>query len=347
MKHRYSMHSCEEGRNISFRKQAYFALTIIKRIGRFDGYTPQMINLLDYYLSFTTEHDWEEGQRPIVYQSLCKTAYDFGLSIRQIQRIEKALSDKGLIEHKDSPNNKRYGSRSADGGLINAFGVDLSPLLRKLNALEKTAEEKRAEHKAWASLKNSVHNLRKSIRDLMGKCPYDMDEEQHDALMRAIRPNVSSSKLRTIIHILTNLFDSLNKTAEKKLSNVDKNVVHKKNTNISNINIDKDISVLGLNNIMLSDIRNYLKRNNLDKNLYNWADIINLAEKEHLNHGISDQLWGKSTHNLSKIGASLAFLIVFNGLKRENNKIYNPGAYFAALIKRAEQNSLFLDKSLC
>ena len=64
---------------------------------------------------------------------------------------------------------------------------------------------------------------------------------------------------------------------------------------------------------MLSDIRNYLKRNNLNKNLCSWADIINLAEKEHLNHGISDQLWGQSTHKLSKIGASLAFLIVFNG----------------------------------
>jgi hypothetical protein len=43
-----------------------------------------MIQLLDYYVVFTQDQDWQEGARPIVYQSLYKTALDFGVGERQI-----------------------------------------------------------------------------------------------------------------------------------------------------------------------------------------------------------------------------------------------------------------------
>ena len=88
-----------------------------------------MINLLDYYMAFTRDLDWEEGSSPIVYQSLSRTALDLGVSERQIQKLEKALFEVGAITWNDSGNHRRYGQRCQETGRINyAYGVDLTPL---------------------------------------------------------------------------------------------------------------------------------------------------------------------------------------------------------------------------
>ena len=47
-----------------------------------------MIQLLDYYFAFTRDADWEQGSRPVVYQSLAKTALDLSVTERQVQRLE-------------------------------------------------------------------------------------------------------------------------------------------------------------------------------------------------------------------------------------------------------------------
>ncbi|MFO1022740.1 MAG: hypothetical protein U0903_18895 [Planctomycetales bacterium] len=48
----------------------------------------RMIQLLDYYFAFTRDADWERGSRPVVYQSLAKTALDLSVTERQVQRLE-------------------------------------------------------------------------------------------------------------------------------------------------------------------------------------------------------------------------------------------------------------------
>jgi replication initiation protein RepC len=86
----------------------YDLLLLVKRVGKGAGFSPRMIELLDYYMSFTRDVDWEQGSRPIVYQSLSKTSLDLGVSERQIQHLEKQLFELGAITWNDSGNHKRY-----------------------------------------------------------------------------------------------------------------------------------------------------------------------------------------------------------------------------------------------
>ena len=88
----------------------YDLLFLVKKIGRLAGFTPRLIQLLEYYMAFTTELDWEEGASPIVFQSLAKTSLDLGISERQIQRMEKKLCDLGALTWRDFGNHKRFGS---------------------------------------------------------------------------------------------------------------------------------------------------------------------------------------------------------------------------------------------
>ena len=321
------------------RAKAYIALTLLKRLGRKHSYNAQMINLLDYYLSFTKAQDWEEGSAPVVYQSLCKTAQHLGLSIRQIQRLEKRLFEAGLISWKDSTNNKRYGQRNREGRLIIAYGVDLSPLCAKIPDLEDAAQRKAIEEKIWNSLKKSVHQLRKELfqRSEINSMSLNADEEK--ALKDAIRHNIPSQLLQDFIAILTAL-----KTRLFNCANVDKNVVHKKTT--SSNNISNKLDRMGLNKITLDHVNAFSLRKGLGYKINNWDDLVKFAERKYGFLGISTHNWQNMVKSNGKICSALCVLLLFGGLNRQYNPVYNPKAYFSALIAIGQNDLLFLDKSI-
>lgn len=143
----------------------YRLLLLVKKVGKLAGFTPRMIHLLDYYLAFTRDLDWEEGSRPIVYQSLSRTALDLGVSERQVQKLEKALFEVGAIGWRDSGNHRRYGQRCRDTGrLLWAFGVDLTPLAYLREELETKLADKQLYDEAWLETKRSISACRRQLR---------------------------------------------------------------------------------------------------------------------------------------------------------------------------------------
>ena len=66
-------------------------LLLVKKVGKLAGFTVRAIDLLEYYVAYTRDDDWKEGGRPIVYQSITRTALDLGVSERQIQKLESTL----------------------------------------------------------------------------------------------------------------------------------------------------------------------------------------------------------------------------------------------------------------
>ena len=146
----------------------YDLLILVKRVGRLAGFTSKMIQLLDYYMSFTRDQDWEEGGSPIVYQSLSKTAEDFMVTERQIQYLEKALFEAGAITWNDSGNHRRYGHRCPETGtILFAYGVDLTPLAYLLPELQAKYHEKQMRQRARAEAKRHISWHRSQIRGFL------------------------------------------------------------------------------------------------------------------------------------------------------------------------------------
>ena len=161
----------------------YDLLLLVKRIGKAAGFTTKMINLLDYYMAFTRDLDWEEGSSPIVYQSLSRTALDLGVSERQIQKLEKALFDAGAITWNDSGNHRRYGQRCQETGRIQyAYGVDLTPLAYLKETLVRKLEEKKSHDNAWMETKRQVSWYRAQIRAVLAELELieDIDPPYHE-----------------------------------------------------------------------------------------------------------------------------------------------------------------------
>ncbi|GAB5407173.1 MAG: hypothetical protein Aurels2KO_54040 [Aureliella sp.] len=186
----------------------YSLLLLVKRAGKSAGFSPRMIQLLDYYMAYTRDVDWTAGAAPIVYQSVSRTALDLGVSERQIQKLEKALFEAGAIAWRDSGNHRRYGQRDKKTGQITyAFGVDLSPLASLRTQLEKKLEEKTLYENAWMETKRQISYYRSQIRGCIAESreegastneatEYDV---RYQEIAVQLRTNLTLEKMKQIL----------------------------------------------------------------------------------------------------------------------------------------------------
>ncbi len=207
----------------------YELLLLAKKTGRGLGFTPALIRLLDYYMAFTRDCDWQQGARPIVYQSLSKTARDLGLSERQIQNLEKNLFEVGAMSWNDSGNHRRYGARDEQTGqLLYAYGVDLSPLAALRPALIEALERKQAYEQLWQQHKRQISWYRRQIRALIEEANARVgaaddltdDITSYDAISYSIRAYMDVDRLQ----VLRNEHKALYRQLMTKLSATDLSV---------------------------------------------------------------------------------------------------------------------------
>ncbi|TWT41380.1 plasmid replication protein RepC [Botrimarina hoheduenensis] len=205
--YRHSTGPCLDLWGLDQTTDRYQLLLLVKRVGKEAGFTPRMIQLLDYYMAFTTQVDWEEGSRPIVFQSLARTAMDLGVGERQIQKLEKRLFELGAITWNDSGNHKRYGRRSPQTGrLLFAYGVDLTPLAYLKEELEAKLQEKQLYAEAWRTTKREISQQRRQIRELLvrwreeGGEPERIEtcEQQYRKIAIELRSHLDLDRLRDL-----------------------------------------------------------------------------------------------------------------------------------------------------
>ena len=267
---RQSIEQCEDFAGLEENVNRYDLLLLVKRAGKAAGFSPRMITLLDYYMSFTRDTDWEEGGRPIVYQSLAKTALDMGVSERQIQILEKQLFEAGALTWHDSGNHRRYGQRCEETGqILFAYGAELTPLAYLKVELQDKLHEKQLYDQAWMETKRQISYYRRQIRAILleaesgaGECDdgFSLDEAElidfchrYDQVAISIRTYMDLVALRELLdkhkHLHAMLsakvaehdqkaLKSINNTklSEKDSSKDESNDVHYKYTNKKQLN---------------------------------------------------------------------------------------------------------------
>lgn len=197
-------------------------LHLVKDVGPHVGYTPKMIALLEYYVRFTREGDWEYGGRPIVYQSQAKTAMYFRVSERQIQRLESALFERGALTWDTAANNKRFGVRAESGELLYASGIDLAPLAALREELEKKKKEIQLADEAWFETKRQISWYRGRIRSLIGEASAYAGleraaaEAQHayNGIDEHIRTYMDLTHLREMLKTHLDVYNALSEAIE-------------------------------------------------------------------------------------------------------------------------------------
>lgn len=148
-----------------------------------------------------------EGGETIVYAAnatICKRADN--QSERNLRRHLARLVEVGLIVRRDSPNGKRYVIQHPDGP-VEAFGLDLSPLMWRSGELGQAAAEVNRESAL-------VKFMRKRLSSLL----YHAEQAGHVDLVDEYRParrrRLSSEALSSICDKLQDVLDTERARAE-------------------------------------------------------------------------------------------------------------------------------------
>ncbi|MFC3207592.1 plasmid replication protein RepC [Aquamicrobium soli] len=90
-----------------------------------------------------------------------------GIPASTLRRHIAALVDAGLILRRDSPNGKRYARRAPAGGIEQAFGFDLSPLVASADELADRAARIIEERRALDALREQITLARRDIAKML------------------------------------------------------------------------------------------------------------------------------------------------------------------------------------
>lgn len=109
------------------------------------GLKDRHIRLLTSLASFIRE--FTSDYRPIVFASNeALSRRTAGMPVSTLQRTLRELCSLELVERNLSPNGKRYPHRGSSGEILEAYGIDLSPLLQRateIRSLLKHVQERR------------------------------------------------------------------------------------------------------------------------------------------------------------------------------------------------------------
>ncbi len=178
-------HELDRGRATGFRTVSYYTQQLADQAADFDGLpqdcargqvlaafkraapamgiSPRLRDAIDVLFAFTQDQDWHRGARPIVWPSNQLLQDELALCRRAVQYVLRGLVDAGLVVMVESPSGKRYGKRDADGQIVEAYGIDLSPLATRMADFVARAAAERRRRQERTALRRRATIARKAV----------------------------------------------------------------------------------------------------------------------------------------------------------------------------------------
>ncbi|PDS99341.1 replication initiation protein RepC [Rhizobium sp. S9] len=130
------------------------------------GVTDRALTVLDALLSFYPEDELSSEKGLVVFPSNVQLSLRArGMAAATLRRHIAVLVEAGLISRKDSPNGKRYVRRA--GGIDQAYGFSLAPLLARASEIEAMAAGLAADRQILRAMKERLTICRRDIAKLI------------------------------------------------------------------------------------------------------------------------------------------------------------------------------------
>jgi len=132
------------------------------------GVGDRALAILAALLSFYPDDRLSEDNGLVVFPSNRQLALRaHGMSEVTLRRHLAALVESGIIIRRDSPNGKRYARKGREGGVAEAFGFSLAPLLARAEEFADAAEAVRADNRALRLMRERITLYRRDIAKLI------------------------------------------------------------------------------------------------------------------------------------------------------------------------------------
>jgi replication initiation protein RepC len=172
------------------------ALQVAKRAAAAVGLKAAKIAMIDKLFGYSPAADWTRmDASPIVWPSNDVLARQLGLSVSTARYHLRGLAAAGLIAHSSHPTFQRRGVRDKDGNVVEAFGIDLSPIIIRYDELLAVAEAYEHEHRERRASSYRRTQIRREIEAVLEAARRDEltgDWQQYQArLNRLLESDVS------------------------------------------------------------------------------------------------------------------------------------------------------------
>ncbi len=128
------------------------------------GISDRSLAVLNALISFYPKAELSEDNGLVVFpsnQQLSLRAH--GMPEQTLRRHLAALVQAGLIIRKDSPNGKRYARKDRSGGISDAYGFSLAPLISRADEIQSIAEKVVEERLHLQRLREKITLCRRDI----------------------------------------------------------------------------------------------------------------------------------------------------------------------------------------
>ncbi|MBA8833656.1 MULTISPECIES: plasmid replication protein RepC [Rhizobium] len=132
------------------------------------GVSDRALAVLNALLTFYPKNEIAEANGFVVFPSNEQLSLrTHGMAGTTLRRNLAMLVEAGLIIRRDSPNGKRFARRNGEGGLGEAFGFSLAPLLVRAREIEAQAAQVMAAKLEWKRLRERLTLCRRDITKLI------------------------------------------------------------------------------------------------------------------------------------------------------------------------------------
>jgi replication initiation protein RepC len=259
-----------------------------------------------------------------------------GLSERTIRYAIKGLIDRGVVTSKDSPNGKRYARRARSGQIIDAYGLDLSPIVARKAEFGALVERLKVRREAIEHLFDEITICRRSVRELIlaiqeWEAPADDLESAFEAEQgQTPRRNANVAPDASLAR-----WQALKAQAEEryKAACAGKNCPLKENNNDSP---DQSCNKGPRDNGEAPAVPNLIDLAAacpdafaLAGEVENSRDLVRAAGRLRGTYGTHESAWSEACEKLGPVAAAVAFFLVLQAYDDDGGKkIRNFGGYF-------------------
>ncbi len=135
----------------------------LRRAGQALPFPRAALDTLALLFDFSNPGDWRPGRVPMVYPSNAELAGCLGVSDRTVRNHLSALEAAGAITIHRGPGNRRTPVRDHAGRIVDAYGINLAPMVELARALGETAAALKTRR---AALKREMRNLGQALQEV-------------------------------------------------------------------------------------------------------------------------------------------------------------------------------------
>lgn len=288
-----------------------------------------------------------------------------GLSERSIRYAIRGLTELQVITPRDSANGKRFAVRGRNGDILDAFGLDLTPLYARRGEFEQRVFEQKALRDAQGRIFDEITICRRATEEALsaidshfpGVSVTDLEEK-----LSALKSDTPRRGFMGHLGALLDRWNELRNEAEKRFydtGNGGKDCRHKETNNDfpsescskgfrgkagafnegERSTDDPSIGVIAEACPAVLDFGHELRVE---------RDLVAAARQLRSSIGAHESAWNEALQSIGLFRASAAVVLVLQihtyDVESGENRIRNPGGYFRAMVRMIAEGRVKLSR---